>query len=112
MMIEDFIKELEGNKKLNKRKGLQNNIDIDYVIERLKDIQLDYELADNYIEFYKRLSDDQAELITELKNRTLKAIEHIEYYGKEKQLEEDYLMSRTNLANYNCMLLDILEGKW
>lgn len=44
-----------------------------------------------------------------LEQRIDKAIEIINKYGKEKQLEEDYLMNRVNLANYNCLLLDILE---
>ena len=39
-----------------------------------------------------------------------KAIEIIEKYGYEKQMEEDYLMNRVNLANYNCLLLNILKG--
>ena len=39
-----------------------------------------------------------------------KAVETIKKYGYEKQMEEDYLMNRVNLANYNCLLLDILKG--
>lgn len=66
-MIESFIKELEGNKKLNKRKGLENRVDIDYVIERLKDIQLDVELLEQYVELYKDLCHRQANLINKLR---------------------------------------------
>lgn len=46
----------------------------------------------------------------ELQDRIDKAIKIIEKYGRDKQLEEDYLMNRVNLANYNCLLLDILQG--
>jgi len=44
------------------------------------------------------------------KSRCEKAIKIICKYGRDKQLEEDYLMNRVNLANYNCLLLDILKG--
>ncbi len=52
----------------------------------------------------------QDEEINELQDRIDKAIEYIRKYGYEKQMEEDYLMNRVNLANYNCLLLDILKG--
>ena len=66
-MIESFIKELKGNKKINKKRGLENRVDIDYVIERLKDIQLDVELLEQYVELYKDLCHRQIELINKLK---------------------------------------------
>lgn len=37
--MDEFIKELEYNQNINFKKGLENRIDIDYVIERLKDIK-------------------------------------------------------------------------
>lgn len=37
-MLEEFIKELEYNQNINIKKDLENRINIDYVIERLKDI--------------------------------------------------------------------------
>lgn len=58
-------------------------------------------------EAYKGTLQDQ---IVELQDRIDKAVEIIKKYGYEKQMEEDYLMNRVNLANYNCLLLDILEG--
>ena len=45
----------------------------------------------------------------ELQDRIDKAIEYIEK-NINKQLDEDYLMNRTNLAQYNKTLLDILKG--
>ena len=37
--MKDFIDELKHNQKINIEKGLENRVDIDYVIERLEDIQ-------------------------------------------------------------------------
>lgn len=36
--MKEFIEELEHNQEINKKQNLENRIDIDYVIERLKDI--------------------------------------------------------------------------
>lgn len=36
--LKDFLKELEHNKKINETLKMQNVIDIDYTIERIKDI--------------------------------------------------------------------------
>lgn len=66
-MIQDFIKELEGNQRINKKRGYENRIDIDYVIQRLKDIELDIELTEQYIDFYKDLCNRQIKLINKLK---------------------------------------------
>lgn len=37
--MKEFIEELKYNQNINFKKGLENRIDIDYVIERLEDIQ-------------------------------------------------------------------------
>ena len=37
--MKEFIDELKHNQKINIEKGLENRVDIDYVIERLEDIQ-------------------------------------------------------------------------
>ena len=66
-MIEDFIKELERNQKINRKRGYENKVDIDYVIERLKDIKLDIELTEQYIDLYKDLCHRQANKINELR---------------------------------------------
>lgn len=49
--MREFIKELENNQKINLEKGLENRVDIDYVIERLKNISIYRELIKNEIEF-------------------------------------------------------------
>lgn len=36
--LKDFLKELEHNKKINETLKMQNIVDIDYIIERIKDI--------------------------------------------------------------------------
>ena len=36
--LKEFLKELEHNQKINFEKDLENRIDIDYVINRIKDI--------------------------------------------------------------------------
>lgn len=66
-MIQDFIKELEGNQRINKKRGYENRVDIDYVIERLKDIELDMQLTEQYIDLYKDLCSKQADKINELR---------------------------------------------
>lgn len=43
--MREFIEELEHNQKINMEKGLENRIDIDYVLERLKDINFYYETS-------------------------------------------------------------------
>jgi hypothetical protein len=37
--MREFIEELKYNKKINEEKGLENRVDVDYVIERLENIQ-------------------------------------------------------------------------
>lgn len=49
--MREFIEELENNQKINLEKGLENRVDIDYVIERLKNISIYRELIKNEIEF-------------------------------------------------------------
>lgn len=49
--MREFIKELENNQKINLEKGLENRVDIDYVIEKLKNISIYRELIKNEIEF-------------------------------------------------------------
>lgn len=47
----------------------------------------------------------------ELEEKIDKAIEYIKEYGRDKQLEEEYLMNAYNLAMYNITLLEILGEK-
>lgn len=43
--MNELIKELEYNQKINKEKGLENRIDIDYILKRLNDINVYYEVC-------------------------------------------------------------------
>ena len=49
--MEELIKELENNAKINKEKGLENVVDIDYIIKRLNDISVYKEFIKNEIDF-------------------------------------------------------------
>ena len=84
--MKEFIEELEKNQKINYKNNLENRIDIDYVIDRLEEIQneieedpIDYILRlinklekDNKYEvliesFYNLYNDTQNEAIEEVK---------------------------------------------
>lgn len=69
------------------------------ILKQLKEI-------DELKEYNMKLKDK----VEGLQDRIDKAVETIKKYDYEKQMKEDYLMNRVNLANYNCLLLDILEG--
>ena len=43
--MREFIEELEHNQKINMEKGLENRVDIDYVIERLEDIEKETDVS-------------------------------------------------------------------
>lgn len=47
----ELIKELENNAKINKEKGLENKVDIDYIIERLNGISIWKEYIKGEIDF-------------------------------------------------------------
>ena len=55
--MDELIKELENNQKINFKKGLKNTVNISYIIERLKDIKK--EESENYI------IDELAEILEE-----------------------------------------------
>lgn len=46
--LKEFIQEVEHNIEVNKEKALENRIDLDYVLERLKDIEKEYKSVSNY----------------------------------------------------------------
>ena len=104
---------------------------LEYTKDDLIDLQNDYDLLYNKLDHYNKIINEQALEIArlkeenkhlnlqldqalkdyeELQQRIDKAIEYIKEYGRDKQLEEDYLMNRYNLALYNITLLEILEG--
>ena len=43
--MREFIEELEHNQKINMEKGLENRVDIDYVLERLEDLDVYQDLC-------------------------------------------------------------------
>jgi hypothetical protein len=49
-MLNEFIKELKENQDINYKNNLENRVDIDYVIERLEDIEPTYETIKKDIE--------------------------------------------------------------
>ena len=126
-MLEEIKEILEIFKKINEEYSVDTELDFeDYEIPNIYLKQLlDYitnlqeennklkELCDKYEEEHStefKIWKDERHQLLDYKSRNEKAIEIIEKYGKEKQLEEDYLMNRVNLANYNCLLLDTLQG--
>ena len=49
--MNELIKELKNNKKVNEQKGLENIVNIDYIIERLENINIFDEFIQNEIVF-------------------------------------------------------------
>lgn len=94
--MEDFIKELENNKEVNIKNNLENRVDIDYVIERLKDIQSNiwYEVYEGEINFVMEniINDedwygkDYIDKILKLKDKDIKEI--AEYLLDDDELNE------------------------
>lgn len=67
--MQEFIEELKYNQNINLEKGLENRVDIDYVIERLEDIK--NELLENieYFDYHnKNLTKKQDEKINNIKD--------------------------------------------
>jgi hypothetical protein len=66
--MREFIEELKYNKKINDEKGLENRVDVDYVIERLEEI--DKQLLDSiyYFEYHsKNLTNKQYEKVVDMR---------------------------------------------
>jgi molecular chaperone GrpE (heat shock protein) len=78
--------------------------------KKVKELKADLKEANESITWWTNRFNAVERDNREIQNRIDKAVEIIKKYGYEKQMEEDYLMNRVNLANYNCLLLDILEG--
>lgn len=67
--MREFIEELKHNQNINFEKGLENRVDIDYVIERLEEI--DKKLLDNiyYFEYHsKNLTNKQYEKVADMRD--------------------------------------------
>lgn len=63
--MKEFIEELEYNQKINFEKGLENRVDIAYILERLKDI-------DNFL---------------------TENVEYFRYHNKNLTKEQDYRLT-------------------
>lgn len=66
--MREFIEELKHNQKINFEKGLENRVDIDYVIERLEDINENILLFLYNFNKYNNLTKEQEKSIEYIKN--------------------------------------------
>ena len=48
--MKELLEELKHNREINVQKGLENKVDIDYIIERLEKVSIYYEVARNEVE--------------------------------------------------------------
>ena len=89
--MKEFIEELEHNQKINLEKGLENRIDIDYVLERLNNINVWFEVARNEVitaieDIY---NDELYDYEEELTNLTDKDINRIAWKVEDYDVWED-----------------------
>lgn len=106
--MDKFIEELEYNQKINLEKGLENKIDISYVLERLNDINVWFEVARNEVitaiediyndELYKGYEE-------ELTNITNEEINRIAWKVEDYDVWEDVYETARN------EILEILESE-
>ena len=50
--MKDLINELEHNKKVNEKNNFENTVDIDYILERLKDVNQELEELLNFFKYH------------------------------------------------------------
>ena len=106
--MDKFIEELKYNQKINLEKGLENKIDISYVLERLNDINVWFEVARNEVitaiediyndELYKGYEE-------ELTNITNEEINRIAWKVEDYGVWEDVYETARN------EILEILESE-
>ena len=106
--MDKFIEELKYNQKINLEKGLENKIDISYVLERLNDINVWCEVARNEVitaiediyndELYKGYEE-------ELTNITNEEINRIAWKVEDYGVWEDVYETARN------EILEILESE-
>lgn len=66
--MQEFIEELKHNQNVNFEKGLENRVDIDYVIERLEDIKENLLNDIYYFEYHsKNLTIKQYEKVVNIR---------------------------------------------
>lgn len=75
-MLNEFIEELKHNQKINIKNDLENRVNIDYIIERLEDIQNELLQNIEYFDYHnKNLNKKQDEKIDNIKeNLTSKGV--------------------------------------
>lgn len=98
--MREFIEELEYNQNINLEKGLENRIDIDYVIERLEDIER------NHNEYFEVCKNEIITAIEDLYNDEL----YSKYKDKIENIKNDDINTLSwklyDYANWN----DIYEN--
>lgn len=74
--MQEFIEELKYNQNINFEKGLENRVNIDYIIERLEDIQKKLLKNIEYFDYHnKNLTQEQDTKIENIKeNLTSKGV--------------------------------------
>lgn len=66
--MQEFIEELKHNQKINYEKGLENRVNIDYVIERLENIKENLLNDIYYFEYHsKNLTNKQYEKVVNIR---------------------------------------------
>ena len=97
--MQEFIEELKHNQKINYEKGLENRVDIDYVIERLEELNKSY-----YENFLKGETEN---VVENLINDNYMEQEHKEDFEKVQNLTQEdikniveILLSDNGLAEY------------
>lgn len=84
--MQEFIEELKHNQKINYEKGLENRVNIDYVIERLEDIENKH---NEYFEVCK------SEIITAIED-----LDNDELYGEYQEQIENINESDINTLSW------------
>lgn len=121
--MKEFIEELKYNQNINLKKGLENRIDIDYVIERLEDIKKDMKEL-TVTEIDEKIIGTRSELMNYIRNEIANISRDnvfndeenfarilVEYSNIYNKLVYDYLDNNTLLCLYENAMgeLDIKE---
>ena len=116
--MKEFIEELKYNQNINFKKGLENRIDIDYVIERLEDIKKDMKEL-TVTEIDEKIIGVRDELLTYIRKEMEKvsadvSIDYenyarilVEYANVYNKLVYDYLDDNSLLCLYENVMGDI-----
>ena len=95
--MKNLIEELEYNKKINEEKGLENKVDIGYILLRLKGIDIYEEYIKGEINFTietmvndEYISEEDKEKLLNLTEKDISYIyDNIGYNGYENTLSEE-----------------------